>query len=327
MQRIIFFLLCFFVTPVLFSQDVRLSDSVIYIDNKPIAFYYKELNNSDQLYNMEVYNSNDDILMKAEVILFNAPVAELKPFHFYEITFPPTADTFSIYVEEEPFSMVVAKIIRDYNLISNSRLDKKNVSRFIKEYYGGPALTAKIKYIEDYLDLSRHFYEQVARDRSKPVTIVDNEVIMQDGVKIGEISGWVKDTTYYSANRKTVNINSPTESNYNDPMNPRGNNPLQYYPKTSTYERNFRSPTIQGSNSSGNQNIRISNGKYIYIVNGRKVKFVELRDPGVSENKKRSTVASEKNLYQISKLVNKNISQQTDQLLFSICSLIEDYSL
>ncbi len=181
-------LLFVFAPIVLFAQEVRLTDSVIFINNVPVAFYAKEINNSPLRYNVEVYNFNEDVLIKAEVIKFEAPVYELKPFYYYELTFPPTGDTFAIYIEEEAFPLVLGNIIRDYNLISKNKLNRKTVRYFKATYYGGPALLAKLKVYEDYLDRTRYYREQVKRDRTKPVKILNDRVIMQDGKKIGMIT-------------------------------------------------------------------------------------------------------------------------------------------
>ncbi len=187
MNRIITFFVSFIFTGSLFAQEVRLNDSVIFINNKPVAFYTKTLSNSTLRYNMEVYNNQDYILIKAEVIEFRAPIRDLKSFFYYELTFPPLADTFAVYVEDDAFPLVMANIIKDYQLISNNELNKEKVNYFIANYQGGPYLEAKIKYFTDYLNLDRNFNNQVQRDRTKPVYIINNEYIYQDGKKIGEI--------------------------------------------------------------------------------------------------------------------------------------------
>lgn len=170
-----------------FAQDVRLNDSVIFIADKPIALYTKELSNSPQRYNMEVYSFTDYVLIKAEVIKFEAPVEELSPFYYYELSFPPIADTFAMYIEDEAFPLVLARIIRDYDLINHDQVNKKGVENFKRSYAGGPALLAKIRSMEDFLNETRYFNEQVIRDRTKPVTILNDKIIMQDGKKIGTI--------------------------------------------------------------------------------------------------------------------------------------------
>ena len=188
MKKYLVILTLIFVKQTLLAQEVKLTDSIILMDNKPVAFFYKELNKSYLRYNIELTNINNDLIIKAEVIKFNAPVDELKPFFYYELTFPPFADTFAVYIEDEAFPLVLGKIIRDYKLITNDQLDKNGVANFKSNYPGGPALMAKIQSFEVYLNGSRYFNEQVNRDRTKPVTIINDRIIMQDGIKIGTIS-------------------------------------------------------------------------------------------------------------------------------------------
>lgn len=279
------------------AQDVRLNDSVIFINNKPVALYAKSLSNSPQRYNMEVYSFNDYILIKAEVIKFNAPVSELRPFYYYELSFPPTGDTLSVYIEEEAFPLVLTKIIRDYNLISGNQINKKNLRRFISNYYGGPALVDKIKSFEDYLNETRYLNEQVVRDRTKPVSIINDRVIMQDGVKIGLIT---QNQDYKVTNQPTAVLNE--RSNYG----------IAY--------------TVIPD-----QVITNSAVTEIEFANGRKVEPVRYRSfwPGKYQKQEdeNTGLTSERNLYQVSKSANKKISAYTDLLLMRICFLIEDYSL
>lgn len=188
MKKFILPLFISFSAVILFAQDVTLSDSVIYINNKPVALYYKELSQTPPRYNVKVYNFNKDLLVQAEIIKFNAPVNELQPFYYYELTFPLIPDTFAIYVEDEAFTLVLSKVIRDYNLITGNQLNKVAVANFKANYPGGPALFTKIKSFEIYLNETRNFNSQITRDRTKPVTIKSDRIIMQDGKKIGTIS-------------------------------------------------------------------------------------------------------------------------------------------
>jgi len=198
MKKIISLLLSAFITTVIFAQeDVRLNDSVIFINNKPVALYAKEINKLAKRYNMEVYSFTDWVLIKAEVLIFSAPVDELKPFYYYELTFPPTNDTLSVYTDEE-LPTLLSKLIRDYKLISNDQLDKNGVNRLKASYPGGPALVAKIKAMEDHLNNTRLFNQQVVRDRTKPVIVTKEKKIMQDGVVIGSY-------IHTNANQRVVN--------------------------------------------------------------------------------------------------------------------------
>jgi len=288
-----------FITAVLFAQDVRLSDSVIFINGKPVALYSKELSKSTPRYNMEVYSFDDYVLIKAEVVKFNAPVAELRPFFYYELTFPPTADTFAIYIEEEAFPLVLAKIIRDYSLIDKNELNKKNLARFISKYYGGPALTAKIKSFEDHLVETRYFNEQEKRDRSKPVTIINDRVIMQDGVKIGLI----------------VQVQNS------------GLSRQPYEPLTTVYDSSRIGVTQRILSE---QVVTTSNETQILLYNGRKIDKLRYYNAWSEEPSKRSVkqkTTTERSLYQVSKKAYKKNAIYSDGLLMIACYLIEDYAL
>jgi hypothetical protein len=290
-------LLASFITASTFAQDVKLNDSVIFINDKPVALYSKELSKSTPRYNMEVYSFDDYVLIKAEVIKFNAPVAELRPFYYYELTFPPTADTFAMYIEEEAFPLVLAKIIRDYDLINKNELNKKNVAKFISQYYGGPALLAKIKSFEDHLNETRYFNEQVKRDRTKPVTIINDRIIMQDGVKIGLIAEY-----------KNSELS---------------NRPVAYIQDSSRIGI--------GTRVVSEQVISTTSETQILIYDGRRVDNLRYYNTWSNEERVNKSMqerlGSGRNLYQVSKSANKKISNHTDQLLMRVCYLIEDYAL
>ena len=294
MKKVIIVLFTIFITAFSLAQDIWLNDSVIFINNKPIALYSKWLNNSTPRYNMEVYSFDEYVLIKAEVIKFNAPVEELESFFYYEITFPQTADTFAVYIEDEEFPLVLAKIIKDYNLIDynligKNELNKKNLSSFIATYHGGPALTAKIKFFEDYLNETRHFSEQVKRDRTKSVTIINDKIIMQDGVKIGFFS-------YSETSRATDRPTSVIydKSNYGIPITVVEQNEIVYSRKKQVYLAN------------GNE-VYIGREYYDYWNNAKTKKLYH------------------SNLYELSK--TKNLKNAEESLLQQACFLIENYAL
>lgn len=303
MNKILPALLACLISGILAAQDVRLNDSVIFISDKPVALYEKQLSNSPQRYNMEVYSFDDYVLIKAEVIKFDAPVAELKPFYYYELTFPPTADTFAIYIEDEAFPLTLSKIIRDYDLISKNQLNRKNLRKFISTYYGGPALTEKIKSFEDYLNETRYFNEQVKRDRTKPVTIINNRIIMQDGVKIGLVARYLNTTPGYSYH------------NY-DPE------PVATYVTSGSGVVQKIGPQLDMISTNETQ---------VLLTTGRRVDNLRFykywtRDDHTSlppDGKRRN----ERSLYQVSKAADKRIGAETDSLLRWVCYLIEDYAL
>ena len=300
MKKLLPSLLASFITGLLFAQDVRLNDSVIFINDKPVALYSKSLSNSPNRYNMEVYGFDDYVLIKAEVIKFKAPVPELKPFYYYELTFPPTADTFAMYIEEEAFPLTLAKIIRDYNLISKNELNKKSVSRFISNYYGGPALTAKIRSFEDYLNETRYFNEQEKRDRTKPVTIINNRIIIQDGVKIGFIA------EYQNANSGNHTYQVPTVVNDSSGAH--------------VAQRALNDEVVNTSNET---EITLYNGRRVDNQGYYQARSREKRTgkAGVAKDD------DERDLYQLSKAANKRIGASTDYLLMKVCAMIEDYVL
>ena len=290
------FLLYFIAATSASAQDIRLNDSVIFINDTPVALYAKTLNSGTPGYNMEVYSFDDYVLIKAEVIKFNAPVKDLKPFYYYELTFPPTADTFAVYIEDEAFPVVLAKMIRDYDLINKNELNKRNVTRFIAQFYGGPALTEKIKSVEDYLNETRYFNEQVKRDRTKPVTIVNERIIMQDGVRIGEFSNSI-------INSGTSKIQTPGPVVYDSSR--RGVTQRVY----SDYVTNTTTQSV----------ILLDNGRQVDI------KRYYYFNPNQEGNKFwKSKSGSE--LYQLSIAANKGRIYSEDKLWF-ICNLIDDYFL
>lgn len=203
------------------AQNITLTDSVIYINEKPVALYYSQLNNTLGRYNIEVKNFSRETLIKAEVIKFNAPVDELQPFYYHEISFTPFNDTVAVYIQDEAFPLVLAKIISTYKLINNNKLDKLAASKLIHYYPGVKAFTAKVIEVEEYLKETRQFGHQTKRDRTAPLKIVNEKTIMQDGVKIGTIiqnevsvktnntlkKGFVKDRVEYRGGLENYTVN------------------------------------------------------------------------------------------------------------------------
>lgn len=276
------------VTITVHSQNIQLSDSVIYIDDKPVALYNKSINKSILRYDMDVYNLKGSLLLQATVVKFNAPVAELKPFYYYEIVFTELQDTAAVYIEDEAFPIALAKIIAHYKLINNYKLDKSGVSKFKHNYPGFVNLDAKIKYFKDYLVETRRLKDQVVRDRTKPVIIYDDRIIIQDGVKIGTIREEENLIT------KDYFTGSPQYTNY-----------------STTY-----------NNVLTNVNVK----KYFqaYFVNGSKVEFQKKYTEGQVSKQKEETGYS---LYEISKPSTLTPNSFADQVLKRVCFLIEEYAL
>lgn len=296
MKKIAHALLSGFIVTSLYAQDVRLNDSVIFINNKPVALYTKELNDSPLRYNMEVYSFDDYVLIKAEVIQFNAAVDDLKPFYYYEISFPPFNDTVAVYVIDEAFPLVLAKIIRDYKLINNNQLSGENLAYFKSVYPGKQALTAKIIEVTDYLNETRYFDEQVVRDRTKPVTIIGGKIIMQDGVNIGTIR------------TITVNRSASTSSRPVGTSN-------RYFG-----EEQPNMPKLESQSSYNNAEV---GSKIIYLKSERPAII-----KGYNLNSKNFIVGDRGyQLYELSKPKNVTTNSIDDQVLRRICYLVEDYSL
>jgi hypothetical protein len=170
------------------AQEISLSDSVIYFDKVPAAYYVKEINQTSPHYNVYIISLNKKLLIAAEVAQFEAPVRELKPFFYYNLVFQNEKDTLAIYHEGEAFTLELAKLLRDYHLLKGNTINKDSLVTFKQKYNGNALLLAKIKEFETYLNDDRFFNEQVVRDRTKPVTIVNDKIIMQDGKKIGVIA-------------------------------------------------------------------------------------------------------------------------------------------
>ncbi len=180
--------LCFaFFSLISLAQDINLSDSVIYFGNKPVAYYVKVLNETDPHYNVYIISLDMKLLLAAQVVKFDAPVRELKPFYYYDLILDQEKDTLAMYHEGQAFPIELANLLKDYKLLIGNAIDERAWRKFKNDYTGNRALKAKIKDYEDYLVEYRHFDEQTVRDRSKPVTIIDDKIIMQDGKKIGLI--------------------------------------------------------------------------------------------------------------------------------------------
>jgi len=288
MKKYILTPLLLFILSVSLAQEVTLTDSVIYINSKPVALYYKELIASTPRYNMEVFSLAGNLLITAEVIKFNTPVDELKPFFYYELRFTLPADTIALYVEEEAFPLVLSKIIGRYNLISNNKIDDTALNKFKSTYPGITALTAKIKEIEDYLIETRKFNEQVKRDRSKPVKIINEKIIMQDGVKIGYFTEYLNyNVTNQPIYATLVNSDAPDK------------------PKRIIID--YQTQT----------NIETK----IYFANGTEVQYKSSN----MGNRSRMKEETGKSLYEISK--NKKMSGKSASLLSRACYLIENFAL
>lgn len=181
------FIICLFYSIAVNAQEVNLSDSVIFFNNKPVAYYVKELNESTPRYNIFIISLDKKLLLAATVVKFDAPIKDLKPFYYYDLILESTKDTFSIYYSGQAFTVELAELIKKYNLLSGNEISKTAWRNFKKYYNGNIALWSKIRDYIGYLVEKRFLNEQALRDRTKPVTIVNDKIIMQDGKKIGLI--------------------------------------------------------------------------------------------------------------------------------------------
>ena len=244
-------------------------------------------------YNIEVFNLQGKTAIEAEVIEFASPVKELKPFFYYELRFPAIPDTFSLYHDGEAFPQALAKIMADYKLLKDDKIDTGAVNYFKKVYPGGAALQAKINEVTDYLNVTRNFDEQVIRDRTKPVSIINDRIIMQDGVKIGNIN-----TIQNVRETNTPIYATGQRSSY-------GQAPVNY-----TYIADYV--------------MKITEETEIHFPNGRKLERDRVRNNYFSWNKKGETGY---NLFEISKKRKYKVGSGSENLIRWICFLIEDYDL
>jgi len=198
------------------AQEINLSDSVIYFDKVPVAYYVKEMNQTSPHYNVYIISLNKKLLIAAQVAEFEAPVRELKKFYYYNLVFQNEKDTLAIYHEGQAFTLELARLLKDYHLLEGNKINKDSLTVFKKKYNGNALLVAKIIEFENYLNDDRFFNEQVVRDRTKPLTIVNDKIIMQDGKKIvlmsvntdSEISNTFANVPFSQDNRSGIPINN-----------------------------------------------------------------------------------------------------------------------
>lgn len=275
------------------SQEVLLKDSIIYINNNPAAKYSTAISNGMPRYNVTIHTLNGKTAIEAELIAFTAPVKELRSFFYYELRFPMIPDTFSLYHDGEAFPLALAKIMADYRLLTENKIDTAALHYFKSEYAGGRQLQKKINEMTDYLNLTRSFNEQVIRDRTKPVSIVNDRVIMQDGVKIGFIA------TIQNAQSTNIPIYATGQKGSF------GKPPVDY-----TYIADYE--------------IKVTEETVIYLANGTKIDRQRIRNNFVSVS---NVAVNGTRLFEISKKKKYKVGSGNENLLRWICFLIEDYDL
>lgn len=173
------------------AQEINISDSVIYFDKTPVAYYVKEMNQTNPHYNVYIISMDKKMLIAALVTEFEAPVEELKPLYYYNLIFhneKNERDTVAIYHEGQSFIPELVSLIKSYGLLKGNKINQDSLDLFKQKYEGNAQLIGKISEFETYLNSTRFFNEQVVRDRTKPVIIINENIIMQDGKKIGFIT-------------------------------------------------------------------------------------------------------------------------------------------
>lgn len=199
-----------------------------------------------------------------------------------------------MYHEGQAFPLELATLLRDYRLLENNKINRSAWRKFKYTYTGNYDLKAKIKSYENYLVETRFFDEQVERDRSKPVTIINDKIIMQDGKKIGlivtktNISGGLGQTTTYTQVKSRDNSTGVQISTTENP----------------------------GSNAGA-----VTETQQIILTTNRIVDAsAVLIDPVYRKNK-----TGKPNLYDISLPLNKSAHNQ--DILWLVCQYIENYLL
>lgn len=299
MKTLYCFIICWFCGMAVKAQEVNLSDSVIFFGNKPVAYYVKMLNESEPRYDVFIISLDKKLLMAAKVVKFNAPIKDLKPFYYYDLILESTNDTLSIYYYGQAFTIELAELLKKYNLLSGNEISKAAWKNFKRNYEGSFALNRKISGYIGYLVEKRFLNEQALRDRTKPVTIVNDKIIMQDGKKIGLI---------VPVSPETKGSGAPLTS-YDKVTMPGGGTAVVI----NTTER----PTVNTfpANPSENFNVQLPSDR---IVDPS----CEIIEP-VANKKNRSNAP--KSLFDIS--LPYNTSAANENALWIICQYIEAYLL
>jgi len=276
------------------AQEITLSDSIIYFDNKPAAYYLKTINESDPHYNIYIISLDYELLLAAQVVKFQAPVRELKSFYYYDLILQSNKDTFPMYHEGQAFPLELATLLRDYKLLDNNKISKSSWRKFKYTYTGNADLKAKIKTYENYLVETRFYDEQVERDRTKPVTIENDRIIMQDGKKIGLV---ITKTSL-----------------------PGGTGMTTTYTQVKSRD-NSTGVQISTSENQGTAASTVTETQQVMLTTNRIVDpSSALLDPVYHKNK-----TGKPNLYDLSLPLNKSARNQ--DMLWLICQYIENYLL
>ncbi len=291
-------LLLFFLGACLYgqAQPIDLNDSVIFNAKKPFALYINTPNSFSALPNTDIFTLAGDYAIESVLFEFPAPVRELKPFFFHELRFPATGDTLSIIYEGNDFTRHLAEQTARYGLLpgKDDSANRVAVRKFREEYEGIRNYEKKIHEVESFLNYTRQFNLQAVRDRSQPVTLVNNRVIMQDGIMIGTIN-LAKDLTQTNAA-----LQSPVSR-------PRASGARTYSTiGTTDYET------------------RIKTEAEVFFPGGFMVQTTRLSDHYTNINNKQEVGYK---LYSVSRKKNYKNGEGDDFIIRFLCFLVEDYRL
>lgn len=172
-------------------------DSTIEIDNHPVALYKRTVNNLMPRYDYTVFNEQGQVLIEARAKIYPPPVQELKSFYYYDVVFPASQDSISVFFDGTLFIERLASFIDEYKLISNGKVDEKAQAKFW-EVYDQKDLIEELEERIKFLNEKRFLDQQVKRDRSAKIEVKDNGNIFQDGKRIGYVTNYKEDERYYS---------------------------------------------------------------------------------------------------------------------------------
>ena len=245
---------------------------------------------------MDIFTLDGSYAIEAVLFEFAAPVREQKPFYYYELRFPATMDTLSIFYDGTDFTRHLAEQAVKYKLLpgKDDKANKEAVRQFREQYTGIAVLENKVEEIRTFLNYTRNFSAQVIRDRTKPVTLVNNRVIMQDDVMVGTIN-LSKDLTQTNAA-----LRSPASRG-----RPSGMGSFSTI-STTDYET------------------RVKNEAEIFLPGGVQVQTLRLSDHYTNINNKKEIGYT---LFSISRKKNYNSGEGDDFVIRFLCFLIEDHRL
>ncbi|MBC7935742.1 MAG: hypothetical protein H7Y86_10370 [Rhizobacter sp.] len=172
-----------FVCPA-FAQKMLFQNDIVYTDGKPVAIFKKKTHGGDGAMSIDVFSTGNKLLVQLVAKKMKAPIRELASFYYHDIIFPSTRDSLSVYNPGEALSLHLFSLIDQYKLIQNQAIDSSAVEA-LKKGYSQKRFDDKINQMVQYLEDTRNYHNQVERDRTKPVYILNEKNIMQDSVLIG----------------------------------------------------------------------------------------------------------------------------------------------